>query len=126
MMITNMCTNPKALITCALDGTSWTTIPVSGKTVGGNVAVSMTVWKKGGDATIQIGSSSPIKLTNDATVLRGIISQSTTTSFGMLVSGSATKVVVGTILICKEEEYTANKNLLDSMITFDGDTMPQA
>ena len=125
MMVTNLCTNPADMITCNLDGTAYTMIPVRGKIVGVTYSLSMTVWLKDGSATIKCGNEL-ITITNHATRLQDMRLTSNSTTIGILVSGSASNVVIGEILICTADQYDANKTMLDNIKYFTGGTMPLA
>ena len=122
MMVTNLISNPRLNVT--LKPGEYTPISTIGKQIG--AAYWCTVWLdvSGGSITI---SNCP-----------GIFSKSqrigwafTSTSPNPMslnykvVSGSPT-VKVWNLVLCKLDEYQANKALIDGLYWFDGDTMPRA
>lgn len=122
MMVANLISNPRLNVT--LKPGAYTPISTIKKTIGASYWCSVWLDVSGGSVTIlncpgtfsksqRIGwaftamSSSPLSLKYD------------------VVSGSPT-VKVWSMVLCKLDEYQANKTLLDSIKYFDGDTMPRA
>ncbi len=122
MIVTNLISSPRAHVT--LKPGEYTSISTIEKTPGTTYWVTVWLDVSGGSITI---ANCP-----------GIFSKSqrigwafTTTSPNPMslnynvVSGSPT-VKVWNMVLCKLDEYQANKALIDGLYWFDGDTMPRA
>lgn len=122
MMVTNRCTSPTSTITLKADKWVWiTTLPsVNGTAYQISAEVNVT----GGTISI-IGADGDINARQRVSYKMGIHNTAPVSMSYHVKSGSPT-VTVTNILICTEDEYRANKTLLDSIGYFDGDTMPLA
>lgn len=122
MMVTNLISNPSARVTLKLG--EYTPISTIRKQIG--AAYWCTVWLdvSGGSITIdncpgifsksqRIGWAFTSTVTNPMSLIYKV------------VSGSPT-VKVWNMVLCKLDEYQANKALIDGLYWFDGDTMPRA
>ena len=121
MMVTNLISNPSALVTLKLG--EYTPITTIEKTPG--TPYWCTVWLdvSGGSVTIdncpgtfsksrRIGWSFTSQIANPMSLRYKV------------VSGSPT-VKVCHMVMCELDEYQANKALIDGLDYFDGDTMPR-
>lgn len=122
MMITNLISNPRLTVT--LKPGEYTPISTIGKQAG--AAYWCTVWLdvSGGSITISkcpgtFSKSQRIGWAFTAT------NPDPMSLIYKVVSGSPT-VKVRYMVLCKLDEYQANKALIDGLYWFDGDTMPLA
>lgn len=122
MMITNLCTRPTSTIT--LRANNWvhlTTVPsVRGMTYWVSFDVNVT----GGTVSF-IGTQGEFSARQRVSYMTYVDNSSPLSVNYSVKSGSPT-VTVTNILICTQDDYQANKTLLDGIGYFTGDTMPRA
>ena len=122
MMITNLCTSPSSTIT--LRANNWvhlTTVPsVRYMTYWVSFDVNVT----GGTVSI-IGTQGEFSARQRVSYMTYVDNSSPLSANYSVKSGSPT-VKVWNMVMCKLDEYQANKALLDDLYFFDGDTMPRA
>lgn len=122
MMVTNLISNPRLNVT--LKPGEYTPISTIGKQPG--AAYWCTVWLdvSGGSVTITNCPGTFSKSQRIGWAFTSASSNPMSLNY-KVVSGSPT-VKVWSMVLCKLDEYQANKTLLDSIKYFDGDTMPRA
>lgn len=122
MMVTNLISNPRLNVT--LKPGQYTPISTIGKQIG--AAYWCTVWLdvSGGSVTIDNCPGTFSKSQRIGWAFTAS-SQNPLSLMCRVVSGSPT-VKVWNMVLCKLDEYQANKALLDGLLWFDGDTMPRA
>lgn len=122
MMVTNLCTRPSSTITLQAD--KWVHITTAPTVRFITYWISAEVNVTGGTISIS-GTQGEFSARQRVGYLMGICNTAPVSMSYHVKSGSPT-VTVTNILICTEDEYRANKTLLDSIGYFDGDTMPLA
>ena len=122
MTVMNLCTIPSSTITLRAD--KWVHITTDPTVRLITYWISAEVNVTGGTISI-IGTQGEFSARQRVGYLMGIHDTSPVSMSYHVKSGSPT-VTVTNILICTEDEYRANKTLLDSIGYFDGDTMPLA
>lgn len=122
MMVTNLCTRPSSTITLQAD--KWVNITTAPTVRFITYWISAEVNVTGGTISIS-GTQGEFSARQRVGYLMGIHNTAPVSMSYHVKSGSPT-VTVTNILICTEDEYRANKTLLDSIGYFDGDTMPLA
>ncbi len=122
MIVTNLCTSPTSTIT--LRANNWvhlTTVPsVRGMTYWVSFDMNVT----GGTVSI-IGTQGEFSARQRVSYMT-YVNNSNPLSVNYSVKSGSPTVTVTNILICTEDDYQANKTLLDSIGYFTGDTMPLA
>lgn len=91
---------------------------------GATYQISVEVNVTGGTISI-IGADGDINARQRVSY-KMIINNTAPVSMSYHVKSGSPTVTVTNMLICTEDEYQANKTLLDSIEYFDGDTMPLA
>lgn len=122
MMVTNLCARPSSTITLQAD--KWVNITTVPTVRFITYWISAEVNVTGGTISIS-GTQGEFSARQRVGYLMGINNTAPVSMSYHVKSGSPT-VTVTNILICTEDEYRANKTLLDSIGYFDGDTMPLA
>ena len=123
MMVTNLISNPRAAV--ALTPEEYVPISTIRKTTGEQYHMSVYAIVSGdGEFSLtsvagKFSKSQRISWTITATASNPMSLQL------IVVSGSPKVSVIG-MLCCREDEYQANRQLIDSIAYFDGDTMPLA
>lgn len=122
MMVTNLINNPRLNVT--LKPGKYTPISTIEKTPG--TTYWCTVWLdvSGGSVTIDNCPGTLSKSQRIGWSFTATVANPMSLNY-KVVSGSPT-VKVWNMVLCKLDEYQANKALLDSIYYFDGDTMPRA
>ena len=122
MTVMNLCTIPSSTITLRAD--KWVNITTAPTVRLITYWISAEVNVTGGTISIS-GTKGEFSARQRVGYLMGINNPAPISMSYHVKSGSPT-VTVTNILICTEDEYRANKTLLDSIGYFDGDTMPLA
>lgn len=122
MMVTNLISNPRRSVT--LKPGEYTPISTIGKQTG--VAYWCTVWLdvSGGSITVAGCPGTFSKSQRIGWAFTAAAPDPMSMNYNVL-SGSP-NVNVWCMLLCKLDEYQANKALIDGLGFFDGDTMPLA
>ena len=122
MMVTNLISDPRRSVT--LKPGEYTPISTIGKQIG--VAYWCSVWLdvSGGSITIPNCPGTFSKSQRIGWAFTATLSNPMSLEY-KVVSGSPT-VNVWCMLLCKLDEYQANKALINGFHWFDGDTMPLA
>lgn len=122
MMVTNLISSPRAHVT--LKPGEYTSISTIEKTPGTTYWVTVCLDVSGGSITID-GCSGTFSKSQRIGWSFTATSPNPMCLLCKVVSGSPT-VKVWNMVLCKLDEYQANKALLDGLYFFDGDTMPRA
>lgn len=122
MMVTNLISNPRLKVT--LKPGKYTPISTIGKQIG--AAYWCTVWLdvSGGSVTIENCPGTFSKSQRIGWPFTSTNANPMSLKY-KVVSGSPT-VKVWNMVMCKLDEYQANKALINGLYFFDGDTMPRA
>lgn len=122
MMVTNLISNPRLSVTLKPD--EYTPISTIRKQIG--TTYWCTVWLdvSGGSITVD-GCPGNFSKSQRIGLAFTTMTPNPMSMRYKVVSGSPT-VKVWNMVLCKLDEYQANKTLLDSIGYFDGDTMPLA
>ena len=123
MMVTNLIGNPRA--TVALTHGEYVPISTIGKTAGVQYHISGYAMVSG-DGEFGFAAA-PGKFSKSQRISWTLTAADSSPMNLLLkvVSGSPKVSVIG-MLCCREDEYQANRQLIDSIAYFDGDTMPLA
>lgn len=122
MIVTNLISSPRAHVT--LKPGEYTSISTIEKTPGTTYWVTVWLDVSGGSITID-GCSGTFSKSHRIGWAFTATSPNPMSLNYKVVSGSPT-VKVWNMVLCKLDEYQANKALLDGLYWFDGDTMPRA
>lgn len=122
MIVTNLISSPRAHVT--LKPGEYTSISTIEKTPGTTYWVTVWLNVSGGSITIDNCPGTFSKSQRIGWSFTSTIANPMSLNYNV-VSGSPT-VTVWNMVLCKLDEYQANKALLDGLYFFDGDTMPRA
>lgn len=122
MMVTNLISSPRLNVT--LKPGEYTPISTIGKQIGAAYWCSVWLDVSGGSITIDNCPGTFSKSQRIGWAFTAMSSNPMSMNY-KVISGSPT-VKVWSMLLCKLDEYQANKALIDGLGFFDGDTMPLA
>ena len=123
MMVTNLIGNPRA--TVALTPGEYVPISTIGRTAGVQYHMSVYATVSGDGEFSLVGVAGKFSKSQRISWTLTAANSSPMSLLLKVVSGSP-KVSVTGMLCLREDEYQANRQLIDSIAYFDGDTMPLA